>query len=136
MFSANPDGSLTRRRSGRSPGVLVAGLAVAGDRRQRLCARLDGTSPPHHGASASAAASASASCGGKSVRQRCGRPELRDRSGRPERHFETGFDIPFKLSDEFTKQFPNVTWKISQDQFSQPHEHRRRGSSRATTPRT
>jgi raffinose/stachyose/melibiose transport system substrate-binding protein len=33
-------------------------------------------------------------------------------------YFETGFDIPFKLSEEFTKQFPNVTWKISQDQFS------------------
>jgi raffinose/stachyose/melibiose transport system substrate-binding protein len=33
-------------------------------------------------------------------------------------YFETGFDIPFKLSDEFTKQFPNVTWKISQDQFT------------------
>ena len=33
-------------------------------------------------------------------------------------YFETGFDLPFKLSTEFTKQFPNVTWKISQDQFS------------------
>jgi raffinose/stachyose/melibiose transport system substrate-binding protein len=33
-------------------------------------------------------------------------------------NFETGFDLPFKLSDEFTKQFPNVTWKISQDQFT------------------
>ncbi len=33
-------------------------------------------------------------------------------------YFETGFDLPFKLSDEFTKQFPNVTWKISQDQFT------------------
>jgi len=33
-------------------------------------------------------------------------------------YFETGFDLPFKLSDEFTKQFPNVTWKISQDQFA------------------
>ena len=33
-------------------------------------------------------------------------------------YFETGFDIPFKLSDEFTKQFPNVTWNISQDQFT------------------
>src|SRR5215216_3966623 len=32
-------------------------------------------------------------------------------------YFETGFDIPFKLSDEFTKQFPNVTWDIKQDQF-------------------
>ena len=27
-------------------------------------------------------------------------------------YFETGFDLPFKLSDEFAKQFPNVTWDI------------------------
>jgi raffinose/stachyose/melibiose transport system substrate-binding protein len=33
-------------------------------------------------------------------------------------YFESGFDLPFKLSDEFTKQYPNVTWKISQDQFT------------------
>jgi raffinose/stachyose/melibiose transport system substrate-binding protein len=33
-------------------------------------------------------------------------------------YFETGFDIPFKLADEFTKQFPNVTWNIKQDQFT------------------
>jgi raffinose/stachyose/melibiose transport system substrate-binding protein len=33
-------------------------------------------------------------------------------------YFETGFEIPFKLSEEFTKQFPNVTWNISQDQFT------------------
>jgi raffinose/stachyose/melibiose transport system substrate-binding protein len=33
-------------------------------------------------------------------------------------YFETGFDLPFRLSEEFTKQFPNVTWNISQDQFT------------------
>jgi raffinose/stachyose/melibiose transport system substrate-binding protein len=33
-------------------------------------------------------------------------------------YFETGFDLPFKLSEEFTKQFPNVTWDIKQDQFA------------------
>ena len=33
-------------------------------------------------------------------------------------YFETGFDLPFKLSEEFTKQFPNVTWEIKQDQFT------------------
>src|SRR5512146_2684178 len=33
-------------------------------------------------------------------------------------YFETGFDLPFKLSDEFTKQFPSVTWDIKQDQFA------------------
>jgi raffinose/stachyose/melibiose transport system substrate-binding protein len=33
-------------------------------------------------------------------------------------YFETGFDLPFALADEFTKQFPNVTWDIKQDQFT------------------
>lgn len=33
-------------------------------------------------------------------------------------YFETGFDIPFKLAEEFTKQYPNVTWDIKQDQFA------------------
>jgi len=33
-------------------------------------------------------------------------------------YFETGFDLPFKLSEEFTKQFSNVTWDIKQDQFT------------------
>ncbi len=33
-------------------------------------------------------------------------------------YFETGFDLPFKLADEFTKQYPNVTWDIKQDQFT------------------
>ncbi len=33
-------------------------------------------------------------------------------------YFETGFELPFRLSEEFTKQFPNVTWDIKQDQFT------------------
>jgi raffinose/stachyose/melibiose transport system substrate-binding protein len=33
-------------------------------------------------------------------------------------YFETGFDLPFELAEEFTKQFPNVTWDIKQDQFT------------------
>jgi len=33
-------------------------------------------------------------------------------------YFETGFDLPFKLSEEFTKQYPNVTFDIKQDQFT------------------
>ena len=37
-------------------------------------------------------------------------------------YFETGFDLPFKLSEEFTKQYPNVTWDIKQDQFAEPHQ--------------
>ena len=33
-------------------------------------------------------------------------------------YFETGFQIPFSLVDEFKKQYPNVTWDVSQDQFT------------------
>jgi raffinose/stachyose/melibiose transport system substrate-binding protein len=33
-------------------------------------------------------------------------------------YFETGFDLPFELSEEFTRQHPNVTWDIKQDQFT------------------
>lgn len=33
-------------------------------------------------------------------------------------YFETGFELPFKLSEEFTKQHPTVTWDIKQDQFT------------------
>jgi raffinose/stachyose/melibiose transport system substrate-binding protein len=33
-------------------------------------------------------------------------------------YFETGFDLPFRLSEEFTRQHPNVTWDIKQDQFT------------------
>lgn len=33
-------------------------------------------------------------------------------------YFETGFDLPFKLSEEFSVQYPNVTWDIKQDQFT------------------
>ena len=33
-------------------------------------------------------------------------------------YFETGFDDIIKLSEEFTKQYPNVTWDIKQDQFA------------------
>jgi raffinose/stachyose/melibiose transport system substrate-binding protein len=33
-------------------------------------------------------------------------------------YFETGFDTPFKLTEEFTKQYPNVTWNVQQDQFT------------------
>ena len=33
-------------------------------------------------------------------------------------YFETGFPLAGKLADEFTKQFPNVTFDIKEDQFA------------------
>jgi len=32
--------------------------------------------------------------------------------------FETGWDMPGDLAKEFTKEFPNVTWDISMEQFA------------------
>ena len=49
----------------------------------------------------------------------CYNTKLWNRSCRAQsNYFETGFDIPFKLAEEFTKQYPNVTWDIKQDQFA------------------
>ncbi len=33
-------------------------------------------------------------------------------------YFETGFDTIIRLTEEFTIQYPNVTWEIKQDQFA------------------
>ena len=33
-------------------------------------------------------------------------------------HNLAGFDLPFKLAEEFTRQYPNVTWDIKEDQFT------------------
>jgi raffinose/stachyose/melibiose transport system substrate-binding protein len=33
-------------------------------------------------------------------------------------YFETGFPLAKALTDEFTRQFPNVTWNIREDQFA------------------
>jgi raffinose/stachyose/melibiose transport system substrate-binding protein len=33
-------------------------------------------------------------------------------------YFETGFETITRLTEEFTKQYPNVTWDIKQDQFT------------------
>ena len=45
-------------------------------------------------------------------------PLLRDPAGEDQRLLRDGVRYPFKLAEEFTKQFPNVTWNIKQDQFT------------------
>ncbi len=32
-------------------------------------------------------------------------------------YIETGFDLPGRLAEEFTRQYPNVTFEIRRDQF-------------------
>ena len=116
MFSTNPDGPLARRRFVRGPGILVAALAILasacapGASVAPSASTAPSTGPATPAASASAEASPSASA---AAVPGCGTDPVVLNAV-----FETGFDLPFKLSEEFTKQFPNVTWKISQDQFA------------------
>ena len=119
MLSANRVGSWTRRRSVHSPGILAAGLAAVAI-LATACApgsavtQSPSTAPTAVTPTASASvAAASPSASAVAAGPTCGTDPVVLNA-----YFETGFDIPFKLSEEFTKQFPNVTWKISQDQFS------------------
>ena len=116
MISAKAVGSPTRRQSVRGPGILIAVLAiVASACAPGATAAPSATSAPSEAAAtpsapaSSSAPSASAVAAGPS----CGTAPVVLNG-----YFETGFDLPFKLSAEFTKQFPNVTWNISQDQFA------------------
>ena len=56
------------------------------------------------GTTATPAASAAAGCGAAPVTM--------------DAYIETGFQVPISLMHEFTRQYPNVTWNIRQDQFA------------------
>lgn len=86
--------------------ALVAGCAAPGAAESPTAA----TSPEPP---ASAAASASAAPSEVAGAPDCGTDDVVLNA-----YFETGFDLPFQLSEEFTSQYPNVTWDIKQDQFT------------------
>ena len=49
-------------------------------------------------------------------------------------YFETGFPLPGRLAEEFTKQFPNVTFDIKEDQFANMMENSPRILSEGNGP--
>lgn len=49
-------------------------------------------------------------------------------------YFETGFPLPTRLAEEFTSQFPNVTFDIKEDQFANMMENSPRILSEANAP--
>ena len=49
-------------------------------------------------------------------------------------YFETGFPLPRQLSEEFTRQFPNVTFDIKEDQFANMMENSPRILSEGNAP--
>jgi raffinose/stachyose/melibiose transport system substrate-binding protein len=118
MFRANSKGNRTQRQVVPRPGILVlsltllalvVGACAPGSSVAPTTSTSASTPAATSGASQPAGPSGSATAAGPT----CGTSPVVLNA-----YFETGFDLPFKLSTEFTKQFPNVTWNISQDQFS------------------
>lgn len=90
----------TRRSPGRTALVVaasVAGLLAAG------CSA-PGSSTDTAAPAATGTLSSPPTCGDQPVKLKG--------------YFETGFPLPKELSTEFTKQFPNVTFDIREDQFA------------------
>ncbi|MFI6636755.1 ABC transporter substrate-binding protein [Nonomuraea fuscirosea] len=88
-----------RVRSGRSGAALVIALGTLA----AACAA-PGSNSPQPQATATSPASAAPACGSAPITM----------SG----YFETGFPLPKALTTEFTKQHPNVTWNVREDQFA------------------
>jgi raffinose/stachyose/melibiose transport system substrate-binding protein len=118
MFRANSKGYRAQRQVVPMPGILVlsltllalvVGACAPGTTFSPTTSTAASTPAATSGASQPAGPSGSATAAGPT----CGTSPVVLNA-----YFETGFDLPFKLSTEFTKQFPNVTWNISQDQFS------------------
>ena len=97
--------SLARLMAIASVATLVAACAAPG----AVSTPAPSAETPSASASGAASPSASTAASGPS----CGTDPVKLNA-----YFETGFELPFKLSEEFTKQFPNVTWDIKQDQFT------------------
>jgi len=115
MINTKTAGLSTRRQSVRGPGILVAALAIVASACApgATLAPSVSTAPATTTATSTTPGSAAPSASAVAAGPTCGTGPVVLNA-----YFETGFDIPFKLSAEFTKQFPNVTWNISQDQFA------------------
>jgi raffinose/stachyose/melibiose transport system substrate-binding protein len=98
---------MSHRPTGRLPihrtRPLAAALLLAGTLTIAACGAPGGDAP-EAGSSPGGAAAVSKSCGTAPVTMKG--------------YFETGFPLPKNLTDEFTKQFPTVTFDIREDQFA------------------
>jgi len=99
----------SRLRHRRRPFAIV--LAAAGGLVLAACSA-PGSTPTTSASSATTAASA-ASGSAAGAAPSCGTGDVTLSA-----YFETGFPLPKALTDEFTKQHPNVKWSIREDQFA------------------
>ncbi|MFI7229801.1 ABC transporter substrate-binding protein [Nonomuraea angiospora] len=86
-------------RRGRSGAALVIAMGTLA----AACAA-PGSNSPQPAATSAAAPSTAPTCGTAPITM----------NG----YFETGFPLPKALTTEFTKQHPNVTWNVREDQFA------------------
>ncbi|MEV0380134.1 hypothetical protein [Nonomuraea sp. NPDC050643] len=85
------------------PGRTGAALVIAMGTLAAACAA-PGSDSPQPQATSTSSVSAASGCGSAPITM----------NG----YFETGFPLPKALTTEFTKQHPNVTWDIREDQFA------------------
>jgi raffinose/stachyose/melibiose transport system substrate-binding protein len=88
--------TLISRRTGLSVVLVLAGTLVA------ACGAPGGSAGS--GNASATAVTSPPTCGGAPVTMRG--------------YFETGFPMPKALTDEFSKEYPNVTWDVREDQFA------------------
>lgn len=112
MLTAESVDRLKLGRAGLAALVTVA-LAAGACAAPGSVSSPSATRPASAAPSASAGGSAAPSESGTATGPSCGTDPVELTAV-----FETGFELPTRLSEEFTKQYPNVTWNISQDQFS------------------
>jgi raffinose/stachyose/melibiose transport system substrate-binding protein len=104
-FFAKGGKSMSHHRIGRyDHRRLALATLAAGGLLLAACSAPGGDTPGAASSSGAATVSGKPTCGTSPVTMSA--------------YFETGFPLPKALTDEFTGQFPNVTWKIREDQFA------------------
>jgi len=94
--------------------MLIAGCASAGEEATTTTTTTAATTTTEAATTTTGAAASSTTTTTEAVAlPSCGTDDVVLNA-----YFETGFILPFDLSDEFTKQYPNVTWDVKQDQFT------------------
>ena len=121
MFSTNPDGSLTRRRFVRGPGILVAALAIVAS----ACAPGASVAPSVSTAPSTAPTTpaASASAEASPVGERGRGAQLRDRSGRPERRLRDRLRSAVQAVRGVHEAVPERDLEDQPGPVRQPHQH-------------
>lgn len=96
----------------------AAGTSSAGTATSSAAPGSASASSPSGGSASGTASATAASSAASGSGTAAGTPSCGTASVTMSGYFETGFPLPKALTDEFTKQYPNVKWNIREDQFA------------------